>query len=59
MQETQVRSMGQENNLEEANGNPFQYFCLQIPMNRGAWWATIHGVKKESDSQTESQKINS
>ena len=24
----------------EANGNPLQYYCLENPMNRGAWWAT-------------------
>ena len=27
------------------NGNPLQYSCLGNPMKRGAWWATIHGVK--------------
>ena len=32
---------------EEGNGNPFQYSCLGDPMNRGAWWATVHGVAKE------------
>ena len=26
------------------NGNPFQYFCLGNPMDRGAWRATVHGV---------------
>ena len=26
------------------NGNPLQYFCLENPMDRGAWWATVHGV---------------
>ena len=26
------------------HGNPLQYFCLQNPMDRGAWWATVHGV---------------
>ena len=34
---------------EEGNGNPFQYSCLGDPMNRGAWWATVHGVAKELD----------
>ena len=29
------------------NGNPLQYSCLEIPMNRGAWQATAHGVAKE------------
>ena len=33
----------------EGNGNPFEYSCLGNPMDRGAWWATIHGVAKESD----------
>ena len=34
---------------EEGNGNPFHYSCLENPMNRGAWWATVHGVA-ESDT---------
>ena len=32
------------------NGNPLQYSCLGNPMDRGAWWATVHGVAEESDS---------
>ena len=28
----------------EGNGNPLQYSCLENPMERGAWWATVHGV---------------
>ena len=32
------------------NGNPFQYFCLENTMDRGAWQATVHGVTK---SQTQ------
>ena len=31
------------------NGNPLQYSCLENPMDRGAWWATVHGV---TQSQT-------
>ena len=31
------------------NGNPFQYSCLKNPMDRGAWWATVHEVAKASD----------
>ena len=27
-------------------GNPLQYFCLENPMDRGAWWATVHSVAK-------------
>ena len=32
------------------NGNPLQYSCLGNPMDRGAWWATVHGVAEELDS---------
>ena len=28
------------------NGNPLQYFCLENPMDRGAWQATVHGIAK-------------
>ena len=28
------------------HGNPLQYSCLENPMDRGAWWATVHGVAK-------------
>ena len=28
------------------NDNPFQYSCLENPTDRGAWWATVHGVAK-------------
>ena len=31
------------------NDNSVQYSCLRNPMDRGAWWATVHGVAKESD----------
>ena len=30
----------------EGNGNPLQYSCLEIPMGRGTWWATVHGVTR-------------
>ena len=30
----------------EGNGKPFQYSCLENPMDREAWWATVHGVAK-------------
>ena len=34
----------------EGNGNPLQYSCLEYPMDRGIWWATVHRVTK---SQTQ------
>ena len=30
----------------EGNSNPLQYSCLENPMDRGAWQATVHGVAK-------------
>ena len=30
----------------ERNGNPLQYSCMGNPTDRGAWWATVHGVVK-------------
>ena len=31
------------------NGNPLQHSCWENPMDREAWWATVHGGGKESD----------
>ena len=30
----------------QSNGTPLQYYCLENPMDRGAWWAAAHGVAK-------------
>ena len=49
-QEMQLQSLGQEYPLEEENGNPFQFSCLNNPMDRRALWATVQRVKK---SQTQ------
>ena len=32
--------------VEEGNGTPLQYSCLENPRDRGAWWAAVHGVGK-------------
>ena len=40
MQKTWVWPLGRE------DGNPLQYSCLENPMDRGAWWATVHRVSK-------------
>ena len=37
---------GSERSLEVGNGNPLQYSCLKNPMDRGAWWAIIHGIQR-------------
>ena len=34
----------------DGNGKLLQYSCLENPMDRGAWWAIVHGVAKESDT---------
>ena len=41
---------------EEGNDNPLQYSCLENPMDRGAWQATVHGVIKELDT---AERLNS
>ena len=33
-------------NFGEGNCTPLQYFCLENPMDGGAWWAAVHGVTK-------------
>ena len=48
-----IRDLGSIPGLErspgEGHGNPLQYSCLENPMDRGAWWATVQGV---TESQT-------
>ena len=46
MQETWVRSLGQEDSLGGGHGNPLQYSFLGEPMDRGAWWATVQGFER-------------
>ena len=46
MRDTQVQSSGSGRSLGIRNGNPFQSCCLEHPMDRGAWQATVHGVAK-------------
>ena len=36
----------------EGNGNPLQYSCLENPMERGAWQATVHGVTRVGHNLT-------
>ena len=44
--ETQFRSLSREGPLEEAMATPSQYSCLENPMDRGPWQATVHRVAK-------------
>ena len=41
-----VSVLGWGRSLGGGNGNPHQYSCLGNHMNRGTWWATVHGVAK-------------
>jgi len=46
MQETWVQSLGWEDPLEEGMATHSSILAWRIPMDRGAWWATVHGVAK-------------
>ena len=50
MRETWVQSLGWEDPLEEGTATHSSILAWRIPMDRGAWWATVHGVAK---SQTQ------
>ena len=49
MQETRVQSLGWEDPLEKEITTHSSILAWRIPMDRGAWRATVHGVAKESD----------
>ena len=44
MWETQVPNPGLRKSSGKEKGNPLQYSCLENPMDRGAWWATVYRV---------------
>ena len=46
MQETRVQFLGWEGPLEEGMATHSSILAWRMPMDRGAWWATIHGVTK-------------
>ena len=50
MQEICVPSLGWEDPLEEEMATHSSILALQNPMNRGAWWAPVHGVNTELDT---------
>jgi len=41
---------------EEGDGSPLQHPCLENPMDRGAWWATVHGFG-ETQGMTERRTL--
>ena len=42
---------GPERSPGGGNGNPLQYSYLENPMDRGAWWATVHGVTQSDKTE--------
>ena len=53
-QELWVQSLGESPGA--GNGNPLQYSCLENPMDRGAWRATVHGVARAGHDLTTKQQ---
>ena len=44
MQETSVRSLGPDDVMEKEMATHSSILCLENPMDRGAWWAIVHGI---------------
>ena len=49
MQETQEGSVPGLRRFPEEGGDPLEYSYLESPMDRGAWWATVHGATERHD----------
>ena len=47
--------LGSARSLEEGNGHPLQYSCLENPMDRGAWWDIVLGVAKSQAEHLHTQ----
>ena len=45
-----VKCIGIMHHVGEGNGNPLQSSCLENPVDRGAWWAAVHGGRTELDT---------
>ena len=39
--------------IREGSGTPLQYSCLENPMDRGAWWAAVHGVARSQTQRSD------
>ena len=53
MQETWVKSLGREDSPGGVNGNPLPSSCLENPMDRRSWWATVNGVTRSHTHLTD------
>ena len=45
--EPKIKEKAEQTSITEGNGTPLQSSCLENPMDRGAWWAAVHGVVAE------------
>ena len=59
MWETRVQSLGWEDPLEEGMETHSSILVWRIPMNKGAWWATVYGVAKSQTSLSDQAQLNS
>ena len=58
MQDTQVLpGSSLRKSLGEGNDNPLQFSCLGNPMDRGAWWATVHGIMRVEHNLVTKQQL--
>ena len=55
--ETWVLSLGWEDPLEKEMPSRFQYSCLENPMSRGAWCATVHSIEELDTTEVSSQNV--
>ena len=51
----QCRRLGFHPWVRKISWSPLEYSCLKTPMDRGTWWATVHGVKKRLQQQQQQQ----
>ena len=58
MQETLLQSLGQKDPPGEGNGNLLQYSYLENSMDRGAWLATVHGLKGSDTTEPLTLDVN-
>ena len=58
MRETQVRSLGREDPLEKGMATHSSILAWRILMDRGAWWAIVHGVTKSRTQLSDRTELN-